>query len=217
MSAAKRGLGWTTEGVIHKLPPLAGDNVGVALRGNDQGQVAGTSGLCSNTQVGGFPLGPHAVLWDHGTPINLGSLGGTVSVTAAVNDRGQVVGGAAAPDGSTHPFLWTRATGMRGLGLMSTDPADAANTPFQINDHGQMVGASCDITLATCRGYIWQNAVMTDINDLLPPDSSPTHRLVRTPAPRCQPAAWLSQLESLDAGKRRTARAPLDALSRNTS
>lgn len=163
---------WSPKGMIRKLPPLAGDNVGVALRGNDRGQVAGTSGLCSNTQVGGFPIGPHAVVWDHGTPINLGSLGGSgVGVAVAVNNRGQAIGAATATDGKLHAFLWTSATGMRDLGLMSTDPADAVNTPFQINDRGQMVGASCDITQATCRGYIWQNGVMTDINDLLPTDS----------------------------------------------
>jgi hypothetical protein len=34
-----------------------------------------------------------------------------------------------------------------------------------------MVGASCDVTQATCRGYIWEDGVMTDINDLLPADS----------------------------------------------
>jgi probable HAF family extracellular repeat protein len=163
---------WTPKGVIQKLPPLPGDNVGVAIRGNDHGQVAGTSGLCSNTRFGGFAFGPHAVLWDHGSPINLGSLGGSgVGLAAGVNNRGQVIGAASSSDGTPHPFLWTSATGMRDLGLLSMDPADAGNTPFEINDRGQMVGASCDITLATCRGYIWQNGIMTDINDLLPADS----------------------------------------------
>lgn len=163
---------WSAEGAIQKLPPLPGDEVGMALRGNDNGQVAGTSGLCSNTQFGGFGFGPHAVLWDHGSPIDLGSLGGSgVGLAAGVNNRGQVIGAASSPDGTAHPFLWTSATGMRDLGLMSTDPADAANTPFQINDRGQMVGASCDAPFGMCRGYLWQNGVMTDINDLLPPDS----------------------------------------------
>jgi probable HAF family extracellular repeat protein len=160
-------------GKAQKLPPLPGDEVGLALKNNDKGQVVGTSGLCSNTTFGGFGLGPHAVLWDHGSPINLGNLGEPegVNVAADINSRGQVVGGAGVPGGSTHPFMWTKATGMRDLGLMSADPADASNTPYAINDHGQMVGASCDITLATCRGYIWQNGVMTDLNDLIPADS----------------------------------------------
>jgi probable HAF family extracellular repeat protein len=164
---------WGADGKIHKLPPLPGDEVALALKNNDIGQVVGTSGMCSNTNFGGFGLGPHAVLWDHGSPINLGNLGApeNVNVAADVNNSGTVVGGAGFPDGSTHPFMWTKATGMRDLGLMSADPADAANTPFSINDRGQMVGGSCDITLATCRAYIWQNGTMTDLNDLVPADA----------------------------------------------
>lgn len=164
---------WGADGEIHELPPLPGDEVALALKNNDIGQVVGTSGMCSNTIFGGFGTGPHAVLWDHGSPINLGNLGApeSANVAADINGRGQVVGGAGAPDGSVHPFMWTKATGMRDLGLMSADPADASNTPFAINDRGQMVGSSCDITLATCRGYIWQNGVMTDLNDLIPADA----------------------------------------------
>jgi len=134
---------WRADGEIHKLPPLPGDEVALALKNNDMGQVVGTSGMCSNTIFGGFGLGPHAVLWDHGSPINLGNLGApeSANVAADINGRGQVVGGAGAPDGSVHPFMWTKATGMRDLGLMSADPADASNTPFAINDRGQMVGS----------------------------------------------------------------------------
>lgn len=162
---------WSSS-AIHVLPPLPGDEVAMALRNNDHGQVVGTSGLCSNTVYGGFALGPHAVLWDNGTAVYLGSLGGTdVGVGVSINNRGEVVGGASTTDGTLHPFYWTRATGMQDLGLMSTDPADAMNTPFQINDHGQMVGASCDPSLGACRGYLWQNHAYTDINDLLPPDA----------------------------------------------
>jgi probable HAF family extracellular repeat protein len=156
-----------------KLPPLPGDEVGLALKNNDNGQVVGTSGLCSNTSFGGFGLGPHAVLWDNGSPVNLGNLGvpDGINVAADINNSGMIVGGASYPDGTTHPFLWTRASGMRDLGLMSTDPADALNTPFAINDRAQMVGGSCDVTSATCRGYIWQGGVMTDLNDLVPADA----------------------------------------------
>ncbi|MEO7104142.1 MAG: hypothetical protein ABI119_12465 [Gemmatimonadaceae bacterium] len=159
-------------GEIKKLPPLPGDEVGFALRANDNGQVVGSSGLCSNTTVSGLATGPHAVLWDHGSPINLGNLGDpSVNTAASINNRGEVIGGAGHSDGTLHPFLWTRKTGMRDLGLMSADPADAMNIPFQNNDRSQIVGASCDATQTNCRGYLWQNGVMTDLNDLLPPDS----------------------------------------------
>lgn len=158
---------------VRKLAPLPGDEVGFALKNNDHGQVVGSSGLCSNTTVGALPIGPHAVLWDNGKPINLGSLGDpNLSVAVDINNRGQVIGSAGYPDGTLHPFMWTKSTGIRDLGLMSADPADAKNTAFAINDRGQMVGASCDATLSTCRGYLWQNGVMTDINSLLPANSA---------------------------------------------
>ena len=159
-------------GEIRKLPPLPGDEVGAALRVNDRGQAVGTSGPCSATSYGGFILGPHAVLWDRGRPIDLGSVGdGLVTVAADVNDRGTVIGSASFADGSQHPFLWTAKDGIRDLGLMSTDPTDAVNTAFEINDRGQMVGASCDATMQICRGYIWKGGGMTDVNELLPQDS----------------------------------------------
>src|SRR5271169_2782018 len=81
-------------GKIRRLRPLAGDTVGFALGVNNRGQAVGSSGLCSNTVLVGLQVGPHAVLWDHGKPINLGSLGGSqVNTGAAINDRGEVIGG----------------------------------------------------------------------------------------------------------------------------
>jgi hypothetical protein len=61
---------------------------------------------------------------------------------------------------------------MEDLGLMSADPADAQNTPFQANDHGQMVGASCDAPFGNCRGYLWQDGAFFDINALIPENSN---------------------------------------------
>jgi probable HAF family extracellular repeat protein len=160
-------------GQVHKLPPLPGDEVAMASRNNANGQVVGTSGLCSNTFYGGFGTGPHAVLWDRGVPTYLGTLGAEgVGFAAAVNNKGEVFGAASYPGGSTHAFRWTRGTGMQDLGLMSSDPADAQNTPFQANDRGQMVGASCDVPLGNCRGYLWQNGSFFDINALIPQNSN---------------------------------------------
>jgi probable HAF family extracellular repeat protein len=159
-------------GAVTKLPPLPGDEVSMALRINDHGQVVGTSGLCANTRYGGFGLGPHAALWDKGVPRYLGNLGDPNSgVAASINNRGEVVGGAGYPDGTLHPFYWTEATGMRDLGLLSADPNDSWNTPFQINDRGEMVGASCRPDFSVCRGYLWRDGRFTDLNDLVSPDS----------------------------------------------
>lgn len=160
------------DGEIHRLAPLPGDEVAMAVRNNNSGQAVGTSGLCSNTGFGGTGFGPHAVLWDHGTPMNLGNLGDPQSSFAAtVNDKGEVFGAAGVPDGSMHAFRWTSASGMQDLGLMSADPSDAQNTPFSTNERGQMVGASCDVAFGACRGYLWQDGSYTDLNTLLPADS----------------------------------------------
>jgi probable HAF family extracellular repeat protein len=160
-------------GQIRVLPPLPGDEVGMALRVNDRGEVVGTTGLCSNTIFGGLGLGPHAVLWDHGMPINLGNLGDpNNAVAAAINNRGEIFGGAGAPDGSLHGFRWTKATGIQDIGRLSSDAADALNLPFTVNDSGEMVGSSCDSSFVYCRGYIWRDGQYTDLNTLLPADSS---------------------------------------------
>ncbi len=169
---------WDQAGKIQKLAPLAGDEVSFATRNNDRGQVVGSSGLCANTVLGGLPLGPHAVLWDNGSPpIHLGSLAGDdadVGVAADINNRGEVIGGSGTSSQSIHAFLWTRATGMRDLGpgLQNHGRADAVNAPFEINNEGQFVGVSCrDLTMSDCAAYLWRDGVMTDLNDLIPEDS----------------------------------------------
>src|SRR3954471_2345336 len=53
-----------------KLDPLPGDTVGFAFGINEEGQVVGTSGLCSETALPPAPTGRHAVLWERdGTPV----------------------------------------------------------------------------------------------------------------------------------------------------
>jgi len=154
---------------IRRLRPLAGDTVGFALGVNNRGQAVGSSGLCSNTPLVGLQVGPHAVLWDHGKPINLGSLGGSqINTGAAINDRGEVIGGSdLSGDTVIHSFLWTKAKGMQDLGTL---PGDAISLGGWINNKSQVVGWSCDSD-GNCRAYLWQNNVMTDLNSLIPADS----------------------------------------------
>jgi probable HAF family extracellular repeat protein len=93
-------------GEIHELPPYPSDTVGGATAINDKGQVVGASGTCG--PPGFFSEYDHALLWQNGRAINLGSLGGQHdNVAAAINDNGQVVGGSDLPgDTTTHAFLW---------------------------------------------------------------------------------------------------------------
>lgn len=165
-------------GESHRLPPLPGDTVGFALALNDRGDAVGSSGSCATTVLVPVEYGPHAVLWAHGSPRNLGSLGGQLFSTAAVvNNQGEVVGGSdlshdtgpCSP--SCHSFLWTKRTGMRDLGTL---PGDVASLAGWINNRGQVVGWSCAANPLTsppsrCRAYLWHDTVMTDLNSLIAP------------------------------------------------
>jgi probable HAF family extracellular repeat protein len=161
---------WDPNGAIQALPPLPGDTVGFALSINDRGQIVGSSGRCQNTVVTavGLFVGPHAVLWEDGAVTNLGSLGGTMGKSGAINNRGEVAGfSSLAGDTAVHSFLWTKDTGMQDLGGLG---ADFLSDPASINNSTQIVGGSCD-TIGNCRAFLWEKKSMMDLNDLIPPDS----------------------------------------------
>jgi probable HAF family extracellular repeat protein len=154
---------------IRELPPLpGGDTVSAATALNDRGQVVGISGICDQA-VGRFSA-IHSVLWEDGRPIEIGDLGGVAwNTPMAINPFGDVVGFAnasAADDGNFNPraFLWTRADGIRNLGAV---PGDVTSQATGINKWRQVVGQSCDAD-GNCRGFLWQNGGMRDLNDLAP-------------------------------------------------
>jgi probable HAF family extracellular repeat protein len=96
------------------------------------------------------------------------------NVAAGINDRGDVVGGSHLADEKpgfpgiqVHGFLWTRDTGMQDLGTVGSD---FSSLPTLINNHGQVVGASCDIS-GNCRAFLYQNKKMKDLNTLISADS----------------------------------------------
>lgn len=163
---------WSAAGQVQELAPLPGDTVGFALGMNNNGQVAGSTGTCDNTTVAGLEAGPHAVLWDNGTAIDLGNLGGSMTATAAaVNEAGVVVGATdlatetpGFPSVQIHGFYWTKAGGMQDMGTVGQD---FSSIPTNINSRGQVVGASCD-EMGNCRAFLWQNKVMSDLNSLAP-------------------------------------------------
>jgi len=156
---------------VDELPPLPGDTVGFALGLNDLGQVVGSTGTCANTIVAGLEIGPHAVLWQNGAPIEVGGFGGSVSVAAAINNRGEVVGASnLAGDSATPGFFWTQEAGMRKIGAVGTD---LSGLPTSINNRGQVVGASCSGVSGSgdCRAFLWENGTMADLNTLAPSNS----------------------------------------------
>lgn len=81
-----------------------GGNYGAASSVNNLGQAVGWASLAAdNTIDHAFITGPNGV----GTTDLLGSQGGNRSEATDINNLGDVVGKFAAPDGSTHAFLFS--------------------------------------------------------------------------------------------------------------
>jgi len=173
---------WDANGRVHELRLPGGDTVGMAFWLNDEGQAVGTTGVCANTIVPPFAIGAHAVLWDRdGRARDLGNLGGEPNpkllgvgnVAFAINNRGQVTGVSVMPDGiNEHAFLWTSATGMRDLGTL---PGDNISAGLGMNNRGDVAGASIagpDPLNGVPKAVVWHNGVITDLNTVVPADTS---------------------------------------------
>jgi probable HAF family extracellular repeat protein len=165
---------WEPNGHIRRqLRPYPGDTVSFGFGINNLGQAVGGSGLCSNTDLPPVPMGTRSVLWDRdGTPIDLGGLGGTLSLPSSITDRGDVGGAASDKDGNLRPYLWTKAWGkMRNLGaLHPDDPVVVAPCCNTVNNSRQVVGFGIDAS-GNSYAFLWQHDAMVDLNDLIPADS----------------------------------------------
>jgi probable HAF family extracellular repeat protein len=169
-------------GTVRQLPLPGGDTVGMAFWVNDQGQAVGSTGTCANTVVPPFAAGPRAVMWNpDGSVRDLGNLGGTANpdvlgvgnVAFAINNQSQVTGVSVMPDEvNTHAFLWTVSAGMRDLGTL---PGDNISAGLGINSAGDVVGASIagpDPLSGVPKAVLWHNGVITDLNTVVPLDTS---------------------------------------------
>ena len=150
---------------IHRLPPLKGDSISEAFNMNERGDAVGYSGICGAGE-GDIYAQNHAALWRHGTPIDLGSLGGTIANAATgVNDRDQVSGTSALHgDKTAHAFLWQRGR-MTDLGAL---PGDRLSFAGNINDAGEVPIQSCkSVAVPKCRAALWRDGAMADLNALV--------------------------------------------------
>ncbi len=153
---------------IQQLPPYPGDPDGAATGINDSGQVIGISGICQNAI--GNQSATHALLWQNGTPTNLGNLGGTAwNTPMAINRRGDIVGfsdltgddNGANPN--FHAFLWIQPGPMQDLNTLA---GDAISEALGINSQRQVVGTSIDAD-GNEHAFIWQNGQLTNLNSLV--------------------------------------------------
>jgi probable HAF family extracellular repeat protein len=137
---------WLVEGRRVTQLPLGTQGAGI----NNRGQVVGTF---TANQVN------LAFVWEDGDLTRLGTLGGTHSGAAAINDHGEIVGYADVAVGGPRAALWERRGGVKELGPFSSVPAQwEPSFATAINGRGQVVGYS----LANGwnpRAFLWENGV----------------------------------------------------------
>jgi probable HAF family extracellular repeat protein len=142
------GLGYQTRaffwqhGAMQDIGTLGGTDA-QAFFINEQGQVVGISytssapGACAGAN--GLALTTNSFIWDvkHGME-DIGSLGGTCTVAAGLNNKGQVIAQSFLPgDQSISSFLWENGS-LHELGGSFGGSFTAAEA---INDQGEIAGA----------------------------------------------------------------------------
>jgi probable HAF family extracellular repeat protein len=171
------------DGVLTDLGALAEGVSSFAVSINGIGDVAGLSQNGLIDPLTGTPE-QYAVVWNNGQIINLGSLGGNGSAATAINNRNQVVGGAANTVSDpfslltiiggptlatqTRAFLWENGA-MRDLGTLGGPDSFA----WFVNEGGQIAGVSYtdstpnDTTgIPTVHPFLWKNGRMLDLGSL---------------------------------------------------
>lgn len=131
---------------------------------NNSGQVVGSS-TTSNGQT-------HAFLWQNNQMTDLGTRSGdSYSRANGINNRGQIVGESLTGN-LARAVLWNKS-GITDLGTLNGDNVSQA---FTINNQGQVFGLSRDDSNnpQTQRIFRWQNGVMTNLGNLVPPSGYTT-------------------------------------------
>ena len=148
---------------MHSLGTLGGV-YGAVFGMNDKDQVIGNSSTADapGACLFGGP-GCHGFLWDRGKIRDLGTLGGTSSIPAMLNDAGDVAGGANTTNDETIRAVRWKDGAIQDLGGVDGDPCSLA---WGLNNRGQIVGISvplCDLSLAP-RAFLWEHDEMIDLN-----------------------------------------------------
>ena len=125
----------------------------------------GLAGLTNGTQT-------RAYLWEDGVMQDLGTLGGPDAVALFVNERGQVAGFSYTNSTlnpvtglpTTHPFVWTKETGMKDLGSLGGSLGWANSESGGFNNRGEMIGISNVAGDMIAHPFLWDGEKLIDLN-----------------------------------------------------
>ena len=132
---------------------------------NEIGQVVGWMGT-------GIGIDSHAFVWQAGVVTDIGLAPGTFAASAeAINNLGRIVIVAFVDDGEqviNRTFLWEDGE-LTDLGVL---PGFDHTVGWDINDSDQVVGICQQADSPFDKtGFVWQNGVITELNDLVPDGS----------------------------------------------
>jgi len=132
---------------------------------NERGQITGASYTNSTPNSDNGPDCPpdaptqDPFLWDHGTMIDIGSLGGTCGYVFRLNNRGQVTGNSwLAGNLTVHPFFWDRGV-LTDIGTFGGSNGEA----LDLSDSGLVVGRADFPGDFIHHAFVWKNGTMTDV------------------------------------------------------
>ena len=150
------------DGQMLDLGPSLGRPISQATDINAFGQVTGIMAFALFEDA-------RAYIWENHKVTELPPVqGGYLGWGTAINERGDVVGLSVLPGNIRHAFLWADGQTLD----LGTLPGWSRSLARDVNNARQVVGY-CD-KYPEHGGYtafIWQNGTMTDLNDLIPPNS----------------------------------------------
>ncbi len=146
---------------------------------NQRGEIVGVAldAVPDTFSMMGLGTRTHAFLWRNGNLRDLGTMGGTDSWAAYINDRGEVAGWSytdttvhpATGVPTQHPFIWERGR-FRDLGTLGGTYAVVASYGNSgggaINNRGQVAGTSNLSGDENWHPYLWSEGRMTDLGTL---------------------------------------------------